>query len=109
MVTIAVVAEGSRPPQPVTKYWVAMPTVLETIQKIASPLANCRVNRPNIIGIIHNIILFIDCCLGSPPDIMVIFCCTHMLPPTRMGNTTFNGSGWPRFIHRKFSFRGTNF
>lgn len=87
MAATAVVVEGSKPPQPVTKYWVAMPTALETTQKIASPLANPSVNTPNMMGIIHNIILFIDCCRGSPPPgIMVIFCCTHMLPPTRMGN-----------------------
>lgn len=79
-------ALGSRPPQPVTKYCVAMPTPVDTTQNRARPLAKYTVNRPNIMGIIHNIIRFIDCWRGSPPCSMVIFCCTHMLPPTRMGN-----------------------
>lgn len=57
-------------------------------------------------GIIQSIILFIDACLGSVDPLVIIFCCTHIEPPTRMGRSTLEGSGSERSSHRKPSFNG---
>lgn len=61
---------------------------------------------PNITGIIHCIIRFICICLGSVETVAIIFCCTHMDPPTRMGSITFVGSGSERSNQRKPLLRG---
>jgi len=57
-------------------------------------------------GIIHSIILFIDACFGSVDPLVIIFCCTHIEPPTRMGRSTLEGSGSERSSHRKPLFSG---
>jgi len=51
-----------------------MPIILETTQNRARPLGNCKVKKANISGIIHSIILFIDCCFGSVVLTVAIFC-----------------------------------
>jgi len=56
---------------------------LEVTQKRASPLGNVIVNQANIIGIIHSIMVLCVCCLGSAVDVITIFCCTHIVPPTK--------------------------
>jgi hypothetical protein len=65
-----------------------------------------RVKNPNISGIIHSIIRFVDACLSSTDGIVVIFCMTNMDPPTRIGITNGDGSGSARSIHRKELFIG---
>ncbi len=79
-----------------TKPWITIPTTLETIQYRASPLGNCNVKNPNISGIIHSIIRFVDACLGSAAGIMVIFCMAHMDTPTRMGRSIGLGTARSR-------------
>ena len=56
------------------KYCIATPMTLETIQYRESPLGNCNEKNPIISGIIHSIMIWFDCCLGSIDGIMVIFC-----------------------------------
>lgn len=73
---------------------------METIQKRASPLGNCRAKKANIIGIIHSIIWPCCFCLASAVAGVTIFCCTHIELPTRSGRTRVE-SGWARFSHRK--------
>ncbi len=65
------------------------------------------VMNPNITGIIHCIIRFICICLGSVDGFAIIFCCTHIEPPTSNGSITLVGSGSERSNHRKPLFSGT--
>ena len=74
-------------PQPVMKYCVIMPIRLDTNQNSARPLGKLIVKKPNISGIIHVSMLFMDCCLGSELGIVDIFCSTHMLAATSMAMT----------------------
>ena len=57
--------------------------------------------NPNISGIIHSIMRFVDACRASADGMVVIFCMTHIDPPTRIGITKGDGSGCPRSIHKK--------
>ncbi len=50
------------------------------------------------MGIIHSIIRLIDCDLASVVVGVTIFCCTHMVPPTRIARVK---SPSARFNHRK--------
>lgn len=74
----------NRPPHPVIKYCVTIPIMLETTQNTANPLGTKNVNRANIKGIIHIMVLAIDCDLGSGDETVDIFCSTHIDPPHRM-------------------------
>ena len=56
--------------------------MFDTIQYKASPVSKPNVKNPNIMGIIHSIILFVDSCCGVVAGVVVIFCITHMDPPT---------------------------
>ena len=87
--------------QPVTKPWITKPTTFDTTQYNARPLGKLRVKKPNIAGIIHSIIRFVDACRSSAVGIVVIFCMTHIDTPTRIGMTNGVGSGRARSIHRK--------
>ena len=42
-------------------------------------------NIPNIMGIIHSIMFWLDCCLGSAEGVMVIFCWTQVVAATISG------------------------
>ena len=84
-----------------------IPIAAEANQYRANPLGKDRVKKPNIMGIIHNIVLVVDSVRGSPVGIEVIFCWTHMEAPTSTGITIFVGSGTPRSSHKKSLFRGT--
>ena len=42
-----------------TKYWISTPAMLDTVQYTARPLGKVRVMNPNMMGIIHNIILLV--------------------------------------------------
>lgn len=61
--------------------------------------------KPNISGIIHNIILFVCACLGSAEGIVVIFCVSHMEMPTSTGITGV-GSGSDKSTQRNELFIG---
>lgn len=89
------------------RYCNAIPITFETTQYSARPLGNCMVINPNITGIIHCIIRFICICLGSVDGFAIIFCCTHIEPPTSSGSITLVGSGSDRSNHRKPLFNGT--
>ena len=99
-------AAGNRLPHPAARYCNAIPITLDTTQYRASPLGKPIVIIPNITGIIHCIIRFICICLGSVDTVAIIFCCTHMDPPTSNGSITLVGSGSERSNHRKPLFRG---
>jgi len=77
---------GIKPPHPVAKYCIPIRITLDVTQNRAKPLGNCRVKKANIIGIIHSIILPCACCFGSAVVGVTIFCCAHMVPPTRIGS-----------------------
>lgn len=78
---------------------------------MANPLGKEKVKKPNIKGIIHNIILLVEDWRGSAVGIVVIFCCTHIDAPTRtgrMGEVKGLESGRPRLSQRKRLFSGTS-
>jgi hypothetical protein len=58
------------------------------------------------MGIIHSIMVLVDCCRGSADGVVVIFCCTQVEAPTSSGITRLVGSGSARFSHRKPLSRG---
>ena len=87
--------------QPVTNPCMAMPTMLEITQYSAKPLGKFSVKKPNIAGIIHSIMRFVDAWRSSAVGIVVIFCITNMDAPTRTGITNGDGSGSAKSIHRK--------
>lgn len=47
--------------------------------------------NPNITGIIHSSIRFVDSCWAEPDGMVVIFCMTYMETPTRIGKTRGRG------------------
>ena len=100
-------ADGNKLPHPVARYCNAIPITFDTTQYSASPLGNCMVINPNITGIIHCIIRFICICLGSVDGFAIIFCCTHIDPPTSNGSMILVGSGSDRSNHRNPLFSGT--
>ena len=59
------------------------------------------------MGIIHNIIVWLDCWRGSGDGICVIFCCTQVVTATSTGMTTGDGSGWLRSSQRNVLLTGT--
>ena len=61
--------------------------------------------QPNKTGIIHSIIPRIDCCLGSAVADVTIFCCTHIVTPTKIGNKR-SLSGIAKFNQRKSLSKG---
>ena len=85
---------------------ITIPTALEMTQYKARPLGKVVVKNPNINGIIHSIILLVDCCLGSTAGMVVIFCMKNMDAPTKTGRIGV-GSGRARSSHRKELFIGT--
>ena len=74
--------------------------MLDTTQYNASPLGKVVVKKPNIIGIIHSIILLVDAWRGSADGIVVVFCISHIDTPTKTG-ITGRLSGCARSNHRK--------
>lgn len=80
--------------------------MLEMTQYKARPLGKEKVNRPNMAGIIHNIIRLVEACLGSAVGTVVIFCWTHMEAATKTGRRG-KGSGRDRSSQRKRGFNGT--
>jgi hypothetical protein len=85
---------------------MAIPITLETIQYNDSPLGKFRAKNPSITGIIHNIILWLDCCRESSEGMVVIFVCTQVEAATSNGMTTTERSGSAKSNHRKLSFSG---
>ncbi len=61
--------------------------------------------KPNIAGMVHCIMLFMDSCFGSVVGIVIIFCCTHIEPAVKMAMTG-KGSGVPRCNQRNSCPRG---
>lgn len=58
------------------------------------------VKNPNISGIIQSIMRFVDAWRASADGNVVIFCITHIEPPTRTGITNGVGSGSPKSNHK---------
>ena len=66
--------------------------------------------NPNISGIIHSMSLAVDSCWGVEDGVAVIFCITHIEPPTRIGRSS--GAGFSleyraRSSHRNVPSSGT--
>lgn len=80
--------------------------IFEVSQYRARPLGNVRVKKPNIRGIIQVIMRICACCLGSAVTGVVIFCWSHMVPPTRIAMINI-GSATARFNQRNWFSRGT--
>jgi len=95
---------GTKLPHPLTKYWIAIRITLEVTQYRARPLGNVKAKKANIIGIIHSIIWLCDRCLGSAVDGVTIFCCSHIVPPTKMARIILPVA---RFNQRNSLFKGT--
>lgn len=85
---------------------MVIPMTLETIQYRDSPLGNDTAKKPSIIGIIHSIIFWLDCCRGSTVGVMVIFCCTQVEAATSSGTMITERSGSARSNHKNLSFTG---
>ena len=98
--------KGNSGPHPTMKYWMAIPIRLETIQYKGNPLGHCREKTPRNIGIIHSIMVWLDCCFGSIEGVMVIFCWTQVEAATSTGNINLVGSGSARFMPRNSLLRG---
>ena len=64
-----------------------------------------KAKKASITGIIHSIMLLVDCCLASAVGIVVIFCWAQVEIPTRMGRIGV-GSGFARSSPKKMEFRG---
>lgn len=79
--------------------------MLDTTQYKASPLGKVVVKKPNIIGIIHSIILLVDAWRGSADGIVVVFCISHIDTPTSTG-ITGRLSGCARSSHRNVLLMG---
>ena len=75
-----------------TNPWITMPAMFDTIQYTASPLSKLSVKNPNMIGSIHSIILLVDSCCELAAGMVVIFCISHIDPPTRTGNRRLYGA-----------------
>ena len=74
---------------------------------MARPTGNWKANTPSMMGIIHSIMLWVDCCRGSMEGVVVIFCCTQVDAPTSSGMMNSSGVGLAaRFKPRKFWFKG---
>jgi hypothetical protein len=80
--------------------------IFDATQYNASPLGKDIVKKPNISGSIHSIIRLWVCWLGSALSGVTIFCCSHIVPPTRMGIRN-SGSGLARSSQRNWLCRGT--
>lgn len=65
------------------------------------------VKNPNMTGIIHNIIRFVESCCGDVEGIVVIFCIRNIDTPTNTGRIMRVGSGIARSSPRKSPFNGT--
>ena len=76
---------------------------LDTIQYMDSPMGNWMEKKAIITGIIHSIIVWLDCCRGSVDGVMVIFCWTQVETNTSKGTTSkVTRSGLSaKFIPRK--------
>ena len=79
---------------------------LEIVQYRASPLGNVRERKASINGIIHSMVLAVDCWRGSVLGGVVVFCRAHVDTPTRTGMMMFVGSGLARSMPRKLAFSG---
>ena len=75
------------------KYCIATPITLDTTQYRERPLGKVSEKKAIISGIIHSIIIWLDCCLGSGDGIIVIFCWTQVVMKTKAGIIRFVGSG----------------
>ena len=83
------------------------PITFEVIQYRARPLGKDRVKKPNIRGIIHNIIRLVEACRSSIAGIVVIFCWAQVVAATKMGMMNGDGSGLAKSNHRKSLSKGT--
>ncbi len=98
-------------PHPVTLYCKNMLTTLDPIQYTARPLGKLRVQNPNMIGSIHDIMLLMEFCRGSVLCWVVIFWTTYIDPPTSSGMRSsapppVSAGVSPRSIPRNVLFRG---
>ena len=100
---------GKSGPQPVTKYCMATPIRLETIQYRESPMGKFMEKNAIISGIIHSIMVCWPCCRGSVDWVMVIFCWTQVETNTKAGTVSIRApAGWAdRSTPRNFGSRGT--
>ena len=69
--------------------------------------------NPNIIGSIHSMIWLVDCWRGSVGRLMVVFCVSHIVEPTRTGSKILIGGACDetrltRSMPRKSLLRGTD-
>ena len=74
------------------------------------PIGKERVKKPSIKGIIQSIIVYVCCCCGSADGLDIIFCCTHVETPTRIGSqiwNIFSPAGFAKSIHKACVLTGT--
>ena len=79
---------------------------------VAKPAGKDKVKNPNIIGIIHSIILLVCSCLGSELLNIETFCCAKVVKATTIGNNIAKKvpaccTGFTRSIFRNLLFNGT--
>ena len=77
------------------KYCMTTVIMLDTNQYKGSPEGKERLSTPNMTGMVHSIMVLVDCCCAVVAVGMVIFWVTHMDAPTRTGRMKY-GSGCVR-------------
>ena len=85
---------------------MAIPITLDTIQYRARPLGKDREKKAIISGIIHSIMVWLPCCLGSVDGVMVIFCWTQLETNTNKGMGKVSGSALDKSNQRNLGSSG---
>ena len=90
------------------------PAMFEKIMYVAKPAGKDSVKKPNIIGIIHSIILFVCSCLASELLNIETFCCAKVVAATINGSNIANNppacwTGFTKSIPIKKLSKGTLF
>ena len=87
-----------------------IPTMLETVQYMVSPVSNCRENTPIIMGMNHRSILLVCSCCGLVARDVLIFCMSHVDPATTRARNVpvipCAEVSSPRFSPRKYGSMG---
>lgn len=86
---------------------MATPITLDMVQYMDRPMGKLKENIPSITGIIHSIMLWLDCCRVSAVGVIVIFVWTQVEAATAKGMIKSGAPGLaPRSIPKNSLFRG---
>ncbi len=83
-----------------------MPMILETIQYRDSPTGKLKEKKAISSGIIHSIMVWLPCCLGSAAGVMVIFCWIQVETNTSSGMRNSEPGPSARLIPKNLASNG---